>query len=261
MQDKQAIAFTTTLTKRDWDADVSGWRCPALKIPGAKVVSVFVSGERADSSWYEADYELNVVRWSRPQRPPQATILIKLTEELSTQELTRRWKKLAIIFPLVSSVVAALIVSLSPHIFTTRTQPSGNFSAAGLASTCAEQVKIIVPADNAAVPQSVKVIGKYQNLPEGQRIWVMVYPTDTGNYYPQDPVKEQPDNTWTCDAFVGHGGDVGRIFFIQVVLADRDAQGEFNTYVNRVKETNDSPGMKVLPKGTQPCTSVRVRRK
>jgi hypothetical protein len=103
------IAFTTTITDRDWDSELGGWRCPALKIPGAMVDAVFVAGARVDPSWYEVLREHSFIRWVRPDHPQQAIVSLKLTQELSTRELTVRWKKLAIVLPLLSSVFVALI--------------------------------------------------------------------------------------------------------------------------------------------------------
>lgn len=104
-----AIAFTTTITERDWDSELSGWRCPVLKIPGAIVEAVFVAGARVDASWYEVLNEHSLIRWVRQDHPQQAVVSLKLTEELSTKELTLRWKKLAIVLPLMSSIIVALI--------------------------------------------------------------------------------------------------------------------------------------------------------
>jgi len=105
------IAFTATVSDRDWDSEMSAWRCSALKIPGAQVDAIFVGGARVDFSWYEVLSDLYLIRWVREQHPTQAAIAIKLTEELSTKELTLRWKKLAVLLPVLSSVVVALVAA------------------------------------------------------------------------------------------------------------------------------------------------------
>ncbi len=241
---------------------MSGWRCPALKIPGAKIDAVFVSGNRADSSWYEVNYDLNVIRWVRPKHPLQATILIVLTEELSTKELTLRWKKLAITLPLVSSIIVAMIAGTFSYILSLRTQQTNIPDATTLTPTCAEKVKIIVPVDNATLPIEVNVKGTYQNLEQGQKIYVMIYPTNIGRYYPQpNAVLVQSNNNWSCEVLIGLNHDVGRIFLIHAVLADKEAQNVLDMYVNHIKDGNDSPGMLELPKGAQICSSVRINRK
>ena len=45
------ISFLTTVTKNDWDSKIGGWRCSALKIPGAGIDTVYVNGDRADKDW------------------------------------------------------------------------------------------------------------------------------------------------------------------------------------------------------------------
>lgn len=261
MQGKQPIVFTASVTEKDWDRELSGWRCSALKIPGAQVDALLISGSRADISWFEVNYELNIVRWVRSERPKQATLLIKLTEELSTRELTLKWKKLAIIFPLIASILVALIGGAFSLLSKNQTTTGSDTNPSRII-TYDEDVRIIVPADNAAVPILVNVRGKYQSLPQEQNLYIIIYSTDIGKYYPQvRPVQIQPDQTWSCDVSIGLTQDTGKVFLIMAVLANKEAQNELNFYINRVQEVNDSPGIKDLPKGTQICSFVKVTRK
>lgn len=108
-----SIAFTTTVMEKDWDSELSGWRCPALRIPGASVNAVFVAGSRVDTAWYEVLTDHALIRWVRQDHPDHAVLSIKLTQELSTQELTLRWKKVAVILPIVSALIAALVTYLT----------------------------------------------------------------------------------------------------------------------------------------------------
>jgi hypothetical protein len=104
------ISFSVTLTARDWDPNLGGWRCPALRIPGSVIDALFDKGSRVDSSWYEPLPEHGMVRWVRDDdHPHEPTILLKLTQELSTRELTTRWKKLAIVLPVIATVLAAVV--------------------------------------------------------------------------------------------------------------------------------------------------------
>ncbi len=241
---------------------LGGWRCPALKIPGAKVESVYVSsGDRVDSSRYEVKYELDIVRWLHPDRPQQATLQIKLTEKLSTEELTLKWKKLAIIFPLITSIVVASIAGVFSYISSRRAAAIDNSNTGSLTSTCGEKVKIILPGDNQTVPIPLRVTGTHQNLSQEQKIYVIVYSTDVARFYPQlNPIMEQSDNTWSCDVLVGLDRDAGRKFVVYAVLANKDAQKELDIYINQVKDTNDSRGLKGLPKGAEICSFVRIQR-
>ncbi|HEX8736088.1 MAG TPA: hypothetical protein VF721_12245 [Pyrinomonadaceae bacterium] len=257
MQSKQAIGFRTKVTEEDWDEALSAWRCPALKIPGAEIESIFVSGNSIDSSWYKVIHEQDIVRWVRSgKHPPEATFLIKLTEELSTKELTLKWKQLAVILPFITSVLVALLTGIISYALKASPDP------VIITSACTEELKIIAPTDNATVSRPVTVQWKHKDLASGEKVYIMVYPTDIGRYYPQPKAAaEQPDNTWSSETSIGNESDVGRIFFIHAVIANKDAQNELNTYINRFKETDDSPGLIELPKGARVCSSVRVKRK
>lgn len=256
--DKQNIAFTVTVTDEDWDARVGGWRCPALKIPGARVDSLYVSTALVDSSQYEVKYDLDIIRWARTEHPPQATLHLKLTEELSTEELTLRWKKLAIILPLITSVVVAFIVGAFSN---RRTASIANSNLLTPASICGDRIKIIVPVDSQTVPIPLRITGTYQNASQEEKLYVVVYSTDVARYYPQlNPVMQQAENTWSCDVLVGLDRDVGRKFVVYAVLANKEAQKDLDVYINQVMDTNDSRGLKNLPKGAEKCAFVTVQR-
>ena len=49
------------------------------------------------------------IRWIHPPKPVEAVASIRLNEKLSTEELTLKWKKLAIILPIISTIATALI--------------------------------------------------------------------------------------------------------------------------------------------------------
>ena len=261
MQDKQALTFGITLTQRDWDMELGGWRCPTLKIPGAIVECVFVSGNRVDKSWYEVNYELDIVRWVHTETPEQATFLIKLTEELSTRELTLRWKKLAIILPALASIIVAVMVAMFSYLLPARSHSSANERIAGPTETCSEQVRITGPVDLQRVGISVSVEGSFQNLSADQKIWVLIYPLGIGRYYPQNPVREKLDNTWEAPVNVGVKEDSGREFYIYAILADKQAQDELNMYIKHTSNENDFPGISELPRGSQICQHIKVTRK
>ncbi|HZT61324.1 MAG TPA: HNH endonuclease [Pyrinomonadaceae bacterium] len=110
------IVFTVAVDQDDWDKQFGGWRCSALRIPGAQVDDVFKEGSRVDKSWYEVMPKHAMIRWI-PQNPPEkALIIISLTEELSTQELTNRWKKLATLLPFIAAILAALITGIFTYL-------------------------------------------------------------------------------------------------------------------------------------------------
>jgi hypothetical protein len=90
------IAFNVRLGAADWDDTMSGWRCPALNVPGAKIEDVYVEGTRIDRAKYEVLQNLAVIRWAAGDRPTRATASITLTRALSLETETERWKRLAI---------------------------------------------------------------------------------------------------------------------------------------------------------------------
>ncbi len=111
-----AVAFTVTVGPADWASDVSGWRCPALAIPGAEIDEFYAEGQPVARDWFTVREGLSIVAWVHGTPPPAtATLALKLTKELSTQELTAFWQKLAIVLPVLASVLVALIAALLPR--------------------------------------------------------------------------------------------------------------------------------------------------
>ena len=104
-----SIVFTTRLTEADWDDTLRGWRCPPLAVPGAIVEALYVEGNRIDSARYEVLQERSLIRWTPSDQPQRVAATIRLTEDLTLGTETDRWKKLAIILPVVATVVSAVI--------------------------------------------------------------------------------------------------------------------------------------------------------
>ena len=103
------IVFTARLTEDDWDEAMRGWRCQVLLVPGAIVEAIYVEGDRIDSARYEVLTQHAFIRWIAPNKPQRVAAFIKLTETLSLDKETERWKRLAIILPVVATVIAASI--------------------------------------------------------------------------------------------------------------------------------------------------------
>jgi hypothetical protein len=104
--------FTITLSNDDWDPLKGGWRCPVLQIPEIQVKNVYVDGTAIDEKLYDVNPALLLIRWSQPAHPRQAAVHLHVDKALSTEELTSRWKKLAIVLPVLGSVAAALITAV-----------------------------------------------------------------------------------------------------------------------------------------------------
>jgi hypothetical protein len=110
-----AITFRVTLSGRDWDDNLGGWRCEALAIPSSKIEALYALGEKIDTVGYEVLSNERIVRW-RGDHPEIVTVSIGLTEELSTERETQRWKRLAIILPVVATLGASIIAALAPTV-------------------------------------------------------------------------------------------------------------------------------------------------
>jgi len=109
------IAFTVTVGESDWRGDLSGWNCSALAIPGAALEEVYAQDAKVDSACYEALGDLNLIRWRHGTRAPKkAIVTIRLKKELSTQELTLRWRKLAIVLPVLATLVLGSLTYVLP---------------------------------------------------------------------------------------------------------------------------------------------------
>jgi hypothetical protein len=256
MPDKQTTTFTVSLTDKDWNQELRAWWCSALKIPGAKVIEVLVAGTTASFSSYEVNYDLGAIKWTHPEHPERATVIIKLTEELSTKELTLKWKKLAVVVPIITALLGGGI----SYISTVDRRPVGSVNAPPTSSACDGKVKITVPVDMQTVPIVDEIKGTFHDLPPGHRIWTMVYPPSIGKYYPQDEA-EISGSTWSSKVIIGLNNEAGRTFLIYVVAADEKAHTELSIYTRRAKELNDSPGLRDLPEGARACQYIRVVRK
>ena len=80
------IEFDTSLNDKDWVDAIGGWRCEALRIPGAKLEALYYDGKKADTNSFSV--ETPVIRWPGTPRPSQllARISFSLTNDLSLLE-------------------------------------------------------------------------------------------------------------------------------------------------------------------------------
>jgi hypothetical protein len=120
------IVFTTRLTEADWDDVLRGWRCPPLAVPGAVIETLYVDGNRIDTKQYEVLSQHSLIRWILPNKPERAVASVKLTEELTLGRDTDRWRKLAIILPVVATIVSAAITATAAYF--SKERPGGTAS-------------------------------------------------------------------------------------------------------------------------------------
>jgi len=132
--------FTVSLAESDWDSVKGGWRCPALQIPGAAVKTLYVSGSTIDPKLYEVDTDLWLIRWAKPRHPEYASVHIRAEKALSTEELTLKWKKVAIVLPVLGSLLTGLI--------TTKLIPKPKSSASSLEAGSSDGIRIYLRSND-----------------------------------------------------------------------------------------------------------------
>jgi ribosomal protein L30E len=257
------IAFTITVTTgKDWDNDLGGWRCTALKIPGAKIENIYVEGVIQDTSWYKVLPDYATIRWSHDPRPERAAVALTIQEELlSTRELTQKWQKLAILLPLISSILAALITGS----FTLKTQstidPSPNIQ-----KDCNDnkkpEIEIRYPPDKSNVKDTEIVTGKSQNISPEKEIFIIVYSKNTNSklnkpFYPYRlDYNASINEYWKSTVEIGTAADKGEAFDIIAILADKEARSELAKYF----QAPDRAGLERLPIGAVVFHKITVTR-
>jgi hypothetical protein len=78
-------------------------------------------------------------------------------------------------------------------------------------------LRIIAPADGESVGWQPLVEGTVKD--PGTKIWVVVHPTETREYWVQPPVDVEEDGTWSVQIYIGRSGNVdrGKVFRIRAV--------------------------------------------
>lgn len=103
--------FTITVFDDDYDSSLGGWRCSALRLPGSTLQELRADGVVQDSSYWRAVPELGLVKWSREVRPMQAVLVLRVADDLAPASQAIRLKRLAIVAPVVATIVTALITA------------------------------------------------------------------------------------------------------------------------------------------------------
>jgi hypothetical protein len=126
----------------------------------------------------------------------------------------------------------------------------------------ATTVKITYPDDKGMVEQGETVRGTSQNIPAGQKIWVVIFIPKVGRYYPQNnPATVQPDGNWNSLTSFGVPKDKGLKFDVLAVTTDGNAQNAFRDYLKDARDKSDFPGLEQLPAGATQQHNVTVTRK
>jgi hypothetical protein len=129
--------------------------------------------------------------------------------------------------------------------------------------TAADQITGVItnPSPHAQVSEVQTVAGTVTGLTAGQHLWLLVVPQVPGAaaYHPQLDLTVN-DSNWTVTARIGLAGDLGRVFDLELVAADNQADASFRRYLNIAAAKGSYPGMPILPQGVLLLQSVEVQR-
>ena len=116
MAELKETKFRITLNKDDWDNRLKGWRCSVLIIPGVKILDLFEGSDPVSEKLYYSDIERKMIIWKAGrEHPKEISIYFNLTQRLSTQAQTNRWKNGAF-FGGFMAILTPIIVNFSSEV-------------------------------------------------------------------------------------------------------------------------------------------------
>ncbi len=131
------LSLSVAFDVRSWNADLGGWVCDALRLPGANLDKMFSGGELIHPDSYRV--ERAIVRWmGKPPAPEKGEFHVILESDLS--KMSARLHELEvrrILVPAIASVIVAIITGTATYL-ATRREP-GSPSAAVVAQ-CRESL-------------------------------------------------------------------------------------------------------------------------
>jgi hypothetical protein len=175
-----------------------------------------------------------------------------------------------------AAVIIAAVISLnaadhSASSAPPSTGPTVSASASVTASTSASasspppgtiavSATITSPRSGATVPGTLIASGRSAGIGTGYQLWIVVEPSGTSRFFPQQPAATVITNgDWSApNVAIGRAGDVGRKFLVYAVIATSAAARVFIAYFNSHKVK--FPGLRTLPAGTSVVASVTVTR-
>jgi hypothetical protein len=123
-----------------------------------------------------------------------------------------------------------------------------------------QKITFTHPSDSEKVQMKDSIIGTAKNIPNGQQLWIAIYPHTALKYYPQKPVNIQNDGTWSLQVQFGEKDNAKEQFDIIAFLANESAQKELNEYINTSIKTKSWLGKDFLPDGVNIITQITVVR-
>ena len=169
---------------------------------------------------------------------------------------------------IVLSVVITSIEAIPPPGASGKTQLSSPVSppvtnTSSCSSSPAQNVHIISPGAESAVPVVTIIQGTACNIPPGQELWILIVPDGVTGYYPQlpGPVIVTSEGKWSTSVHVGldQPGEIGKGFELNVALANQDGSTAIHAYFNQAG--SNFKGLDPLPGGIQLISQVHVIRK
>jgi PKD repeat protein len=119
------------------------------------------------------------------------------------------------------------------------------------------QIKITYPSKTAHIVETIK--GTAKNIPEGQTVWIVIYPHTAHKYYPINKPDIQ-NGKWSLPAQFGEAKDTGTKFDTIAVLANKQANEVLSTYLDTCIKNQQWPGILKLPNGVKTFGKVTVKR-
>jgi PGF-pre-PGF domain-containing protein len=120
-------------------------------------------------------------------------------------------------------------------------------------------LKITYPSNASLVNIQETVTGTAENIPEGQKLWILVYPQSANKFYPQSGNVNIIDGKWSLTIGLGTKDNIGETFKIIAVLADQESSEEFTNYMSTGPSTG-WPGIGNIPEGAKVVDEVTVTR-
>jgi hypothetical protein len=118
-----------------------------------------------------------------------------------------------------------------------------------------------IPNDPIPINYGDMVTGTTSNIPEDMHLWLVVYSTKVGLYYPQQSeIIPSENNEWGLDVYVGTpDAGVGEQFDLLLVFVDEEGNQKFQDYLDTAAQSEEYPGMN-LPDGYEEMDRITVVR-
>lgn len=260
-------AFIITLTNQEWDETLGGWRCSAIRIPGAKIESIYADRRRIDPALYEVLINHQMIRWSQTEKPEKVAVSIILTKELSTYELTGKWKKLAIILPILAMLLSTMVTASVTLYISKHPKPNVNQSQASTVthpkippheSISCDITNPLSTDDIRWDKTELKIEGSAVNI---AAVWILVKSLDENNRVCSTPIKSKVNNKlWEATIkLIPSITSTERRYSVSIFPDSIDNNNYFNKILSKKSENQE---LFDLPSGepNDSCHSIIIKR-